>query len=280
MTQEAKIIPENDGEGAAMQVSADTLYQQDKAVVDMQISTAKAYPRNIMRAIDNAIAIVTLDTETAQSCTYNLPRGGKNISGPSVHLAKIIAQTWGNMRIEAKVVSIEEKHVNCQAVAWDLESNIAFKVEVKRKITNKNGQRFNEDMITMTGNAGNAIALRNAIYAVIPRGASNKVYKAAIQRITGDVSDENKMKAKVKSIFDKITGAFNVTEAEVLHSIGKATTKMITADDIVALTGTIQAITDGDTDVDMAFRSGKVTAENRGAKATQDAEEKLKKGTK
>ncbi len=76
------------------------IYQQDKATIDTQISTAKAYPRQLKRVIDNCIAIVTLDTETASTCTYSVPRSGKTVTGPTVHLAKILAQQFGNIRIE------------------------------------------------------------------------------------------------------------------------------------------------------------------------------------
>ena len=68
----------------------------DKANVDAQVSTAKRYPRNISRAVDNSIALATLDNETAQSMGYALPRGGKPITGPSVHLAKLVVSNWGN----------------------------------------------------------------------------------------------------------------------------------------------------------------------------------------
>ena len=135
------------------------IYSQDKAAIDTQIATAKVYPRNVQRAISNSVAIVTLDSETASTCTYSLPRGGKPITGPTVHLAKILAQNWGNLRVEAKVVSIEKTQITSQAVAFDLENNLAIKVEVKRSIVGKNG-RFNDDMITVTGNASNAIALQ------------------------------------------------------------------------------------------------------------------------
>src|SRR3972149_11533333 len=97
-------------------VSSDVIYQQDKAAIDMQISTAKAYPRNITKATNNAIAIVSMDVETAKTCTYSVPRGGKAITGPSVHLAKILAQVWGNLRVDAKVVGIDKTQVTSEAV--------------------------------------------------------------------------------------------------------------------------------------------------------------------
>lgn len=241
-------------------ISADVVYQQDKAAIDVQISTAKAFPRNIQRAAKNAVIIVTMDEETAQACTYAVPRGGKKITGPSVHLARILAQTWGNMRIEAKVTDTDQTHVTSEAVCFDLENNLAIKVQVKRRITGSDGRRFNEDMITITGNAANAIALRNSILQVIPRGVVNSVYNAARQKITGDVSDENKMMAKRKQVVDKLISQYNVTEAEVLFSIGKASVDHIDADDIVTLIGIGTAIKDGDTTVDQAFRNKSTNA--------------------
>lgn len=38
------------------------VYQQDKALIDMQIATAKRYPRNLQKAIQNCITIVTMDS--------------------------------------------------------------------------------------------------------------------------------------------------------------------------------------------------------------------------
>lgn len=231
----------------------DIAYQQDKATIDVQISTAKAYPRNIKRATENSIAVVTMDVETASSCTYAVPRGGKQITGASVHLAKILAQFWGNLRVEAKVVNIDARHVTSQAVAYDLENNLAIKVEVKRSIIGKYG-RFNDDMITVTGNAGNSIAMRNAILNVIPRAIVDKVYKSALSTITGDISDKSKLIAKRKQVLDGFKDSYNVTEAEVLKAIGKATVDHITAEDLVTLIGIGQAIKDGDTTIEEAFK--------------------------
>lgn len=236
-------------------VSSEIVYQQDKAQIDVQISTAKAYPRNVKRSMDNCIAIVSMDMETAKTCTYSVPRGGKSISGPSVHMAKIVAQQWGNLRIEAKVVAIDDRHVTSEAVCFDLETNIAIKTQVKRSIMGKAG-RFNDDMITVTGNAANSIALRNAIYAIIPRPVIDRVYASAKAAITGDISTEAKLKAKRKQVMDGLRDTYSVTEAEILASIGKAAIDHITADDLVVLIGIGTAIKDGDTTVDSAFRGG------------------------
>jgi hypothetical protein len=254
-------------------VSPEIVYQQDKAQIDVQINTAKMFPRNLKRSVDNAIAIVSMDKETAATCTYSLPRGGKSISGPSVHLAKILAQVWGNLRVESKVVSIDTTQITSQAVAFDLENNLAIKVEVKRSITGKNG-RFNEDMITVTGNAANAIALRNAVLNVIPRAVVDKVYNAAKQTITGDLSDKTKLLKKRKQVFDGLKDSYGVLEDEALFAIGKPSIDTVTSDDLMTLIGIVQAIKDGDTTVSQAFKNKKMVNKSK----ETVAEEKKKLG--
>ena len=40
----------------------------ERANIDSQVSTAKQYPRDIRRSIDNSIVIATMNLDTAQSC--------------------------------------------------------------------------------------------------------------------------------------------------------------------------------------------------------------------
>lgn len=236
-----------------------TQYSGDRASVDVQVSTAKAYPRQISRCVDNAIAIVTMDKATAETCNYAVPRAGKAITGPSVHLAKILAQTWGNIRCEARVIEIDTKRVTSEGICWDMENNVAIKATVKRSILTKSG-RMSEDMITVTGNAANSISLRNAILSVIPKAVVDKVYGAALQMITGDLSDETKLKAKRIKVFKGLSDTYGVTEEEVLSAIGKASINHVTPTEIAVLIGIGQSIKDGDTTVDEAFRGAKTKA--------------------
>jgi hypothetical protein len=282
MKSEAEII-------TAEPVSFEMIYQQDKAQIDTQISTAKAYPRDVAQCVADSIATATMDMETAHTCNYALPRGGKTINGPSIHLALILAQNWGNLRIEAKIASIDSKSITSQAVCFDLQKNIAIKVEVKRSIMTKTG-RMNDDMITVTGNAANSISLRNAILKVIPKAVVDKVSNSAKQLITGDISDETKLIKKRKSVLDGFKNSYGVTEQEVLNVIGKPSTVNITADDLVTLIGYAQSIKDGDSTADLIFRSKKINDTSKAEKVdvaklkikiaqskTKEALEKLKK---
>lgn len=228
-------------------VQADVL---ERANVDSQVATAKQYPRSIKRSIDNSIVMATMDSETAQSCGYALPRGGKPITGPSVHLAKIIVSNWGNMRTEAKVVQITDKQIISRGTAWDLEANVASAFEVRRNIIDSKGRRFSDDMITVTGNAANSIAYRNAVFSVIPKAVVDKVYKAAQKSITGDLSDEEKLIKRRTDAINYFNDEWGITETEVIKLCGKQTIQQIKADEIALLLGMVQSLKDGDTTVD------------------------------
>jgi hypothetical protein len=245
---------EEQNEYQVMQVENDQSIIQidavERANVDSQVATAKQYPRDIKRSINNSIAMATMDYNTAQSCGYALPRGGKPITGPSVHLAKLIVSNWGNVRAEAKVVKITDKQVISRGTCWDLENNVATAFEVRRSIVGKSGKRFTDDMITVTGNAANAIAYRNAVFSVIPKAITDKVYQAAQHFITGDLSDEEKIVARRKKCIDFFKDEYGISEEEVVMLCGKQTVNQIQAEQIALLLGITQSLKDGDTTVE------------------------------
>lgn len=252
-----------------------SLDRAERANIDIQVSTAKQYPRSISRCANNAVAIATMDKDTAQSCGYALPRGGKPITGPSVHLAKIIAQQYGNLRAEAKVVEITDKQVVSRGTAWDLENNYAVSFEVRRSIVGKNGNRFSDDMITVTGNAANSIAYRNAIFGIVPKSITDKAYKAAQHLITGDLSDEEKLIKRRDGAIKHFTDTYGITEEEVIKLCGKHTVNQIQADEIALLLGFAQSLKDGDTTVEelMApFRKSKAKTKGASAKSFDEDE--------
>ena len=235
------------------QGDAQSVIQMDaieKANVDVQVATAKQFPRNITRAIQNSIVMATIDPDTAQTMRYALPRGGKPITGPSVHLAKLIVSNWGNIRAEAKVVQITDSQVVSRGTCWDLENNVATAIEVRRNIKSKNGQRFSDDMITVVGNAANSIAFRNAVFSTIPKAVTDKVYKAAQECITGDLSDEAKLLQKRTNCLKFFNDEYGITEEEVIKLCGKQTVNQIKADEIALMLGIYQSLKDGDTTIE------------------------------
>lgn len=249
-------VTEVNDDGRGLQI-----YQQDKAAIDMQIVTAKRYPRNLKLCINNAITTVTLSSDSAQSCMYSLKKGGKLITGPSVVLAKILAQEFGNMRIENRVVGYDSTHVTCEATCFDLEKNFAIRTQIKKSIVGNSG-RFSEDMCVITGNAGNAIALRNAIFAIIPKAVVDKVYNSARATITGDISDEQKLTARRTAIFAGFKEGYpdlKITDEDICKSVGKQSIAHITSEDILVLIGYENAFKHGEMKAAEVFKGESVS---------------------
>lgn len=225
----------------------------EAAVIDSQIATAKQYPRDIRKVIEDSVAIATMDKETADSCEYGLPRGGKTLKGASVHLAKIIASNYGNIRTDVKVVSIEATEIVAQARCFDLEKNYGASVEVRRKITTKAGARFNEDMINTTGRAACSVALRNVILDVVPKAVWNKVYQEAVKTSLGDLSDEAKMIAAKKKAIQYFEDTYGATVEDLLTALGLRSEKQIKASEVAKLRGIINSLKDGEITPDELF---------------------------
>lgn len=251
----------------------------ERANVDSQVSTAKQYPRSIKRSIENSIVMATMDADTAQSCGYALPRGGKPITGPSVHLAKIIVSNWGNTRTEAKVVQITDKQIISRGTCWDLETNVASAFEVRRSIVDRYGKRFSDDMITVTGNAANSIAYRNAVFSVVPKAIVEKVYKAAQKFITGDLSDEEKLIRRRTDAINYFNDEWGITEEEVIKLCGKQTVNQIKADEIALMLGMVQSLKDGDTTVEDLMKPVRGIKEDVNAKKEKMKQDRGKEGT-
>ncbi|NMA74464.1 MAG: hypothetical protein GX963_09965 [Bacteroidales bacterium] len=262
------------------QVEAEVLQQDlvEKANVDIQVTTAKRFPRNLARVRDNSIALVTMDKETASSCSYALPRGGKPITGPSVHLARILAQQYGNIRAEARVVNITDTEVVSRGTAWDLENNYAVAFEVRRSIVGRSG-RFSNDMITVTGNAANAISYRNAVLSIIPKGIVDAAYNAAQNLVTGDLSSEEKLIARRTKAIKHFNDEYGITEDEILKLIGKHTVAQIKVNEIQVLLGMEQSLKDGDTTVEELLKDIRTVAEDA-SKAKNAYEAKSKAESK
>ena len=70
---------------------AESLAAINRSEIDMQVATAKAYPRDVHKVINEITTYATMDQETAVDCFYKLKRGQTEIEGLSVRLAEIFA---------------------------------------------------------------------------------------------------------------------------------------------------------------------------------------------
>lgn len=224
-----------------------------KAEIDLQIATAHAYPRSLSKINKNVLSLVTLSTSAAEKCTYALPRGGKPITGPSIRLAEIVASQWGNSRIGARVVHVDRKemYVEAEGIFHDLETNTATTARVRRRISDRNGRLFNDDMILVTGNAACSIAKRNAILGGVPEAIWGEAYDAALRTVRGDM----KTLPERRDETFKAMAAFGLSPDQLYAILGVAGEKDFGLDQIGTLRSTYAALKNGETTVEELLKT-------------------------
>ena len=241
-----------------------------RAEIDVQIATARKYPRVIANVRNNITELATLDEQTAEECLYvlvrqqkkkgrgnNQPadddRDNKPIEGPSIRLAEIAVQVYGNCRTSARVTEVNRKemYVEAEGVFHDLQTNSAQRKTVRRRISTKGGYLFSDDMIVVTGNAACAIAIRNAILAGIPRALYRPAYEAARAMIAG--TQQTLVQNRDKAF--KVWETKGITAAQLLEKLDLETVDQITPEHIAQLRGLWATIKNGEATVEEVFSS-------------------------
>lgn len=226
----------------------------ERASIDCQIETAKKYPRKLSKVKDQMLSLATLDEETAASCFYTLPRGGKTIQGPSVRMAEIAASCWGNLRVGSRTIATDadsaNPHVVVQSVCHDLETNTAITIEKRRRITKKkNKENVDEDDIQLATNACASIALRDAVFKIVPRALIQPIYEKAKQVAVGDVKSLAITRQKVVDRLKQM----GAKEDRIFAVVGATKIDDIDQDGVEKLIGLGTALKDGATTLEEAF---------------------------
>lgn len=251
---------------------AEMLAAINRTEVDMQITTAKQYPRDLAQVLNKIATYAKMDKETAEDCFYVLRRKDKNgndslIEGLSVRMAEIIASAWGNLRIQTRIIGNDGRMITAQAMCHDLESNVAVCKEVSRSIMTKGGYTFSQDMQIVTGNAASSIAFRNAVLAVIPKAITKKIINDVKAVAMGQTIDLEQSRKNVIAYYNRA----GVKTEQLLRYLGVKSIDEIDQQMIFELRALRNAIEEGTTTVKETFIDPE--------KEAQQTAEALKKAT-
>lgn len=142
-----------------------------------QIFMAKQFPRNIyqaeLRILDNckrpALAAVAM---------YQYPRAGTKVIGPSIRLAEVLAQNWGNLSFGIKELEQREGESTAMAYAWDLETN----VRQEKVFTVKHSRMAKGKLQKLTD--------PRDIYELVASNGARRVRACILGIIPGDIVDK------------------------------------------------------------------------------------------
>ena len=233
---------------------AEMLTAIDRAEVDIQIATAKQYPRDVNVVLNKIATYATMDRETAEDCFYSLKRKDANgqdaiIEGLSVRMAEIIAGAWGNLRVQTRIIGNDGRMITAQAICHDLETNFAVSKEVKRSIMTKKGYTYSQDMQVVTGNAASSIAFRNAVLTVIPKAVTKRIINDVKKVALGQDIDLEKRRKAIIEYF----GNLGVTERQLFNYLGISKIEEIDKEKVFELRATANAIKEGSTTIQETF---------------------------
>lgn len=230
-------------------VKSESLHALTSSEIERQVDTAKKYPRNIKQALSEVLQYATMDRETAEACFYALPRDGKIIVGESVRLAEIFLMCWGNIRAASRIIANDGRIITAQGIVQDFQNNNAVSVEVHRRITNKHGQTYSEDMQIVTAMAASSIAFRNAIFKIIPEVIRKDIKQQIKAVILGQQADFASTKRDAINYFVQR----GVKPVQILHVLGKTELTDIDSDDVFILRGIATAVIDKEITLNEAF---------------------------
>jgi hypothetical protein len=239
----------------ALAVSHNAIEQMTRASIDIQISTAKNYPRSMQKFYQRAEAMVTMDESTAASCLYRRPvgkEGSKMVyaEGESIRLAEIVASCYGNIRVEGMIIDDgNPRYIKAIGVAHDLETNTACRADAIESTVTKNGVPFSERMRIVVGKAAQSKAIRDAIFRIVPKSLCKPL---AVKAKIVAMGDAKTFDSRRQAVVAWIKG-LKIDAQRVWDALGISGEKDITMEILIELAGIKTALDDKDVTVDDAF---------------------------
>ena len=184
----------DDFEGAVAQGEGMIQVAQSRAAQEVQAAmiVAQRFPRDEQRAFTK-IMTACKRPSLAEKASYMYPKGGQNVTGPSIRLAEVLARSWGN--VDCGVIELEQTAGESvvMSYAWDLETNFrSVKVfNVSHLRHTKRGDYKIEDpreIYEMVANQGSR-RLRACILAVIPGDVVEAALDACDATLSGAATE-------------------------------------------------------------------------------------------
>lgn len=221
--------------------------------IQSAIIVAKKFPRNEDLCFQKLMAAARRPS-FAEEAKYSFPRGDKDVTGPSVNLAREAARIWGNIRIGLYIPRDDEDTRLARGFAWDLETNFKVELEddfaklIQRKVKGgKPGETVwlvpdERDLRELTNRRG-AILMRNAILQVLPKDLiADAMYQC--EKTLEDHAAQDPDATKKRLLVD--FAALNITVEQIEQKLGHALSQS-TPKELAELRGICKSIQDGHT---------------------------------
>lgn len=228
-----------------------------RAELEAMCAMARLNPRDEYKCL-TAMVNAAKRPLFAEAATYSFPRGGQNVTGPSVSLMRPLATYWGHIRFGFRIVDDDDDHIGIEGFAHDLQTgayNVApdrFKKSIQRRNKNtgktewvKPDERDLRELVNRRG----AILVRNCVLAVIPPDIVDSVLQQC--SATLEAASSGKLKQNREDVLRQVVvsfAEFGVTKEMLDQNLGHPIEQMTPAEH-VRLQGMYRSIRDGNTKV-------------------------------
>lgn len=182
--------------------------EQTKALSELQTALimARRFPRDPIVAMDRILQACSRPT-LAERGLYSYARGGTDITGPSIYLAKAMAQHWGNLTFGIREIENRNGSSLVESFCYDLETNTKESREFQvahGRYTRSGGMKKVDDprdVYEIVANMGSR-RLRACILGIIP----DDVTDAAVRQVEITLKTRVEITPeKIKSLIDKFS---------------------------------------------------------------------------
>lgn len=233
--------------------------EQQRAIAEVQAAmvVAKQFPRDIAEVV-RRIKITCSRKSIAEVAAYSFPRGGEEITGPTVYLLKAIAQEFTNIQYGVRVLSTTAAFMGkpgestVEAFAWDMERNVRetrhFTVRHWRD-TKSGGYALKDerDIYELIANMGSR-RVRACLEGVIPADIQEFAIHVCNKALLEGNVDTPEFRAELLNGFEQ----FGVTKAMIEARLNKKF-DAASANQLLKLQRGLTALRDGVTTAAEAF---------------------------
>jgi hypothetical protein len=219
--------------------------EKSRAVQEVQAAlvVAKRFPRNtnqvFTRIIDSCKRITF-----AQQAMYSYPRGGEIVTGPSIRLAEVLAQNYGNLDFGIREIERRNGVSIAESYCWDMETNtkqtkifeVVHEIHTKKGVKKLSDPR---DIYELVAN-NSARRLRACILGIIPADLTEAAVNQCKETVAnGDGAPLADRIRKMILAFKDLGVSQEMLEKRLSHSMD-----LTTPDEIVELSGIYTTVRD------------------------------------
>lgn len=254
-------------------VGADMAVSREAQEVQMAMFAAKRFPRDEVSAY-NRILRDCQRSSLAEKAMYEYPKGGQMITGPSIHLARVLARGWGNLDSGFKVLEQNARESTVMSYCWDLETNY------------RETKVFTVPHIRETKKGAKPLTDSREIYELIANQASRRERACILSVIPSDVVDaavgqcgttlagKSKMPLvdMIRALVKNFQEQFGVT-SEMLETYIGCKKEAFSQQSVIRLKNVYNTLRDGSASVEQYFDMESAAPAAPAAAATESAGE-------